>query len=111
MQPKTTTVEIDDKAIQDLLVRQFKALKKAFDTEETSGIIRAYDLVEMLTQTAENDPEIFRTILTEENIIAFTKLKRKGEAKGGNIGISDLIQAFPAIGGALKGGMLKGFLK
>lgn len=110
-QPKTQTIEINEETTTAMLIRLFVALRKAFATPEDPGVVRAYELIEMLTETAENDGEVFRTILTEDNIKAFTALKKKGDAKGGNIGIADLMQAFPAIGGALKGGMFKGLLK
>jgi hypothetical protein len=106
-----TTLEITEENTVALLIRLFKALKKAFATETDNGVVRAYELIEMLAETAEQDGEMFRTILTQENITAFTNLKKKGDAKGGNIGLTDLIQAFPAIGGALKGGMFKNFMK
>lgn len=110
-QAQPQAIEINEESAKALLIRLFVALQKSFATPTDPGVIRAYELIELLAETAENDGEVFRTILTEENITAFTKLKKKGDAKGGNIGLTDLIQAFPAIGGALKGGMLKNFMK
>ncbi|GAB4044627.1 hypothetical protein [Spirosoma litoris] len=109
-QAQPQTIEINEETATKMLIRLFLALQKAFATETDPGVVRAYELIEMLAETAENDGEVFRTILTEDNIKAFTALKKKGDAKGGNIGLSDILKAFPALGGAMKGGMFKGFL-
>lgn len=101
-QPETT--EITEDAIMKLLVQLFKALRKAFTTPTEDGAVRAHELIEKLTETAESDPDVFRSVLTEENIAAFTRLQKKSQT--GNVGFTDLMQAFPGIAGAMKGGML-----
>ncbi|GAB2585734.1 hypothetical protein [Spirosoma areae] len=100
-------IEINDEMIMALFVRLFKALKAAFDTPTESGGIRAYELIETLTETAENDPDVFRAVLTEDNIAAFTRLQKK--AQTGKVGLNDLLTAFPGIGNAMKGGGFKNF--
>ncbi|GAB3999522.1 hypothetical protein GCM10028807_49990 [Spirosoma daeguense] len=102
-QPQPQTFEITKQATTDLLIRLFKALQKAFETPADNGVVRAYELIEKLTETAENDPDVFRSVLTEENLAAFSDLQKK--AQTGNVGLTDFVKAFPGIGNAMKGGM------